>query len=161
MSDDLRQLIDVAIKLELSMAEIYHSFYKRFPEDADFWRKIVVEERKHAALLDDWKQHLLDTAMFPVELMDTSSAAINNLNNEIESILRRESEDPPVRAAAFKLAIMLEESAGEAHFQHVLQQVEPSSKAIRLFRRLHEADVDHADRLRNYMHQNGLEMACN
>lgn len=158
MSDDLRQMIEEATRLEINVAKVYLSFHHRFPEDANFWWKIAIEEENHAALLLSGEQYFLDAGMFPVELVDTSLATLINLNNELERILRHESEDPPARAAAFNLAIMLEESAGEVHFQHAMHETEHPSEAIKLFQSLNEADVDHADRIRNYMRQKGIGM---
>jgi len=159
MSEDLKQLIEEAIKLELNVAEIYLSFHHRFPEDAGFWWKIAIEEKNHAALLRNGKQHFLDAGMFPSDLVGNSLAALIDTNNELKSILRQEEEVPPSRAAALNLALKLEELAGEIHFQHALQQAAHPSDAIKLFQSLNEGDKDHADRIRNYMRQNGIEEA--
>ena len=76
MTENLRQLIDEAIKLELNVAEIYLGFHHRFSEDAGFWWKLVNEEKNHAGLLKNGKQFFLDAGMFPVELVGTSLDAI-------------------------------------------------------------------------------------
>ena len=159
MSKDLRQLIDEAIKLELNVADIYTSFHNRFPEDADFWKKIAIEEKNHAALLENGKRHFLDAGMFPSELVCNSLAALINTNTELKTILRHEKgDDPPSRTAALNLALKLEELAGEIHFQHAMQQAVNPSEAITIFQSLNEDDKDHADRIRKYMHQNGVEI---
>lgn len=158
MNENLLELIEEAIKLELNVAEIYLSFHHRFPEDAGFWWKIAIEEKNHAALLRNGKQHFLDAGMFPNELVGNSLEALINANNELKSILRQEEGDaPPSRAAALNLALKLEELAGEIHFQHAMQQTEHPSEAIKLFQSLNEDDKDHADRIRNYMRQKGIE----
>ena len=157
MSENLRQLIEEAIQLELNVAEIYLSFHHRFPEDADFWWKIAIEEKNHAALLKNGKQFFLDAGMFPDELVGNSLENLINANNELKSILRQEKEAPPSRAVALNLALKLEELAGEIHFQHAMQQVEHPSEAIQLFQNLNEDDKNHADRIRNHMRQNGIE----
>jgi len=74
MSDDLRRLIDEAIKLELNMAELYLSFHNRFSEDAGFWWKLTIEEKNHASLLKSGKQYFLDAGMFSSELVGESLA---------------------------------------------------------------------------------------
>ena len=158
MNENLRQLIDEAIKLELNVADIYLSFHYRFPEDAGFWWKIAIEEKNHAALLRNGKQFFLDAGMFPDELVDTSLEALVGVNNELERILQQEKgDDPPSREAALNLAIKLEELAGEIHFQNAMQQAQHPSEAIKLFQNLNEDDKDHADRIRNYMRQHGIE----
>lgn len=160
MSDDLRQLIEEATRLELNVAKVYLGFHRRFAEDADFWWKIAIEEENHAALLLSGELYFMDAGMFPVELVCTSLATLIDLNNELECMLVHESDEPLSRAAAFNLAITLEESAGEIHFQHAMHETEHPSKAIKLFQSLNEADVDHADRIRNYMRQNGIGVTC-
>ena len=153
---ELHKLIEEAIQLELNVAEIYLSFHHRFPEDAGFWWKLVIEEKNHAALLRSGEQNFLDAGMFPHELVSTSLETLINVNNELKNILEQEGENPPSRAAAFSLAIRLEESAGEVHFQHAMQQAENPSDAIKLFQSLNESDKNHADRIRNYMQINGI-----
>ena len=161
MSEDLRQLnlrqlIEEAIKLELNMAKAYLSFHHRFAEDADFWWQIAIEERNHAALLKVGEQYFLDAGMFPSELVDTSLESLVNANNELECALMREKVTPPTRESAFNFALRFEESAGEIHFQHAMQKAEHPSEAIKILRSLNEADKDHANRIRSYMHQNGI-----
>ena len=164
MHDDLRQLIEEATRMEIDVAKVYLSFHRRFHEDADFWWRIAIEEENHAALLLSGEQYFLDVGMFPSELVNISLATIRNLNMELEYIIKHEEEYPLSRAAAFNLAIKLEESAGEVHFQHAMHETEHPSEAIKLFQSLNEADVDHAARIRNYMRQNGIgetQVCCN
>lgn len=160
MSDDLQQLIEESTRMELNVAKVYLSFHHRFVEDASFWWKIALEEENHAALLLSGKQYFLDAGMFPSELVETSLATLKDLNSELECIIRYEEESPLSRIAAFNLAIKLEESVGELHYQHAMHETEHPSEAIKLFQSLNEADVDHADRIRNYMRQKGIGMTC-
>lgn len=159
MNDDLRQLIEESIQFELNVAEVYFSFHNRFLEDADFWWKLVIEEKNHAALLVSGKKYFLDAGLFPDGLVDTSLTTLKRLNGELERVIRHEKESPMSRAAAFNLAIRVEESAGEIHFQHTMHETEHPSEAIKLFQSLNEADMDHADRIRNYMRQKNINEA--
>lgn len=156
MNDDLRQLIEEATRLELNIARIYLGFHHRFPDDANFWWKLIIEEENHAALLVSGKQYFLDAGMFPGELVDTSLATLKSLNGELEHIIRQDKESPMSRVAAFNLAVKLEESVGEIHFQQAMHATERPTEAIRLFQRLNKADLDHADRIRSYMRQESL-----
>lgn len=161
MSEDLRQLnlrrlIEEAIKLELNMAKAYLSFQHGFAEDANFWSQIANEERNHAALLKIGEQYFLDAGMFPSELVDTSLESLINANNELECTFMRGKGTPPSRAFAFNFALKFEESVGEIHFQQAMQKVEHPSEAIKILQSLNEADKDHANRIRNYMRQNGI-----
>lgn len=155
----LRQLIEESIRLELNVAEIYLGFHHRFHGDADFWQQLVIEEKNHAALLRNGMQHFLDTRIFPGELACASLESLVNVNHELEHILKQEKEAPMPREAAFNLALKLEQSAGEIHFQHAMQETETPSEAIKLFRNLNGDDRDHADRIRSYMRQKGIAEA--
>lgn len=160
MSDDLQQLIEESIRMELYVAKVYLGFHHRFHEDANFWWKIAIEEENHAALLLSGGKYFLDAGMFPAELVETSLATLKNLNKELECIIRYEEESPLTRSAAFNLAIKLEESAGEIHYQHAMHETEHPSEAIKLFQGLNEADVNHAERILNYMRRNSIEVTC-
>jgi hypothetical protein len=159
MSDDLRQLIEEATRLELNIAGIYLNFHHRFPDDANFWWKLIIEEENHAALLVSGKRYFLDAGMFPAELVGASLAAFRHLNGELERLIRHDRESPMSRDAAFSLAVRLEESVGEIHFQHAMHETQRPTEAIRLFQSLNRADLDHADRIRGYMRDKCLEEA--
>lgn len=154
---ELQQLINESIKLELNVADVYFGFFKKFPEDAGFWWDIAFEEKNHASLLkNDWES-FLDTTMFPSEIVCTSLDDLVISNNEVERILRQAGWSPPLdRAAAFNLAINLEESAGEIHYQCAMQETEHSSKNLKFFQMLNKFDKDHANRMRSYMSQNNI-----
>jgi hypothetical protein len=157
MSADPRQLVEEAIKLEFNMAELYISFHNRFPEDASFWWDLAIEEKNHASLLVDNKQCLLDSGLFQSENADELLAALANTNNAMTGTLRRELQSPPLeRILAFNLALRLEESAWENHFQHAMQITEHTSDALKLLQSLNKDDKDHANRIREYMRQNGM-----
>lgn len=157
MSEDLLQLIEEATRLELNVAEVYLGFHHRFREDADFWWKLVIEEKNHASLLMNGKQYFLKAGMFPAELVGNSLDALVNANHELERIIRQEKEAPLSRRAAFNLAVRLEELAGEIHFQHAMREKENPPEALRLFQELNEDDMNHASRIRNYMRKNGID----
>ena len=156
MSENINQLIEEAIRLELKVAKIYLGFHHRFPEDADFWWKLAIEEKNHASLLRNGEQYFLKAGMFPCELVGSSLEALITANHDLERILQQEKEAPLPRASALNLAIKLEELAGEIHFQHAMQEKEMRSEALMLFQSLNEDDKDHADRIRDYMRRKGI-----
>lgn len=161
MSANLRRLLEESIKLESNIAELYFSFHSRFQEDASFWWNLALEEKCHASLLMSGEQRLLDTGLFPAEIVGESLEALVDMNGTLEGMLRQEKEAPPSKAVAFNLALKLEESAGEIHFQYAMRKTELLSEALKSFQRLNEDDKNHADRIRNYMHQNGIAIARN
>ncbi|MFO7610669.1 MAG: hypothetical protein R6X35_16035, partial [Candidatus Krumholzibacteriia bacterium] len=62
---------------------------------------------------------------------------------------------PAPRGEAFALALELEQSAGEAHFQNFMES-DGSGSLARVFQSLNRGDMDHAQRLRSYMTEQGL-----
>lgn len=161
MNKSLRRLVEEAIKLEFNVAEVYLSFHHRFPEDASFWWDMAREEKNHASLLRSGEQFFLDIGLFPSEIVGASLEALVKLNCELKCILKQERESPPLgRAFAFNLAVKLEESAGEIHFQQAMQEAEHPSEAIKLFQSLNEDNKDHAERMRSYMRQKGIGVIC-
>lgn len=156
MNNNLSQLIDEAIKLELNVAALYMSFHHTFPEDSSFWWDLTLEEKNHAALLKSGRQHFIQHGLFPSQIVNTKLEVLVQANNELERLLEEHKETPPSRESAFNLAIKLEESAGEVHFQRAMEK-EPDSPAMELFARLNKDDKDHARRIREYMRDKGID----
>ena len=64
---------------------------------------------------------------------------------------------PPSREEAFNTALRVEKSAGEIHFQRAMAK-EADSDIMELFQQLNKDDMDHADRIRAYMQQQGIQI---
>jgi len=155
MNNNLAQLIDEAFKLELNVAALYMSFHHTFPEDSSFWWNLALEEKNHAALLKTGMQHFMQHGLFPYQIVNTTVEALVQANNELERLLEKQKETPLSRESAFNLAIKLEESAGEIHFQYAMEK-EPDSLAMKLFASLNKDDKDHVRRIREYMRDKGI-----
>jgi hypothetical protein len=56
---------------------------------------------------------------------------------------------------AFNIALRLEQSAGEIHFQDYMTS-EADSEMDRIFKRLNQDDKDHAKRIQSYMTQHNI-----
>lgn len=154
---DLKHLMAEAIKSEFNMEDLYIGFHNRFPEDATFWMDLAIEEKNHASLLLEHEQCILDSEVFPSEIQSKLLETLIEKNCLIEDILRSEIESPPLeRIHAFKLALKLEESAGEILFQRAVQKTVQTSEALKLLQRLNKDDKNHADRIRRRMRQNGM-----
>lgn len=154
MHPQFSELIKEAIQLELNAGRLYLLFYNHFPEDAEFWWTLTIEEENHAALLKT------------VELMNASSVAIpdgiihdglSDLRASNQFILQalEDFEKKPDRAEAFQLALQIESSAGEAHYDHFMKNA-PDSRITKLFRKLNGDDINHANRIREYMSNNQI-----
>ncbi len=154
MNKKLSQLIDESIKLELNVAEIYMFFYNTFPEDSDFWREMALEEEGHANLIKSGRDTFLD--QFPSKLLAPSVQTLCNTNKKLISLLKEYKEKPPSRGTAFNIALNIEQSTGELHFQLAMEKSFTSS-IMKIFQELNNDYKDHANRIRTYMSDKGIE----
>ena len=150
IEEQLSQIVEETIKLEQNVAELYNMFSDAFPEDFNFWKELFWEEKHHASLIDTGKNVLMSSGEFPRELLSDSLQVLVEANNKIRSLLKQCTDKMPSRAEAFNIAISLEESAGEIHYQRTMDN-ESSSEYIKMWQKLNEDDKDHALRIRKYM----------
>ena len=155
MHKKLLQLIDETIKLELNIADIYLVFRNTFPEDSDFWWKMSMEEKKHANLIKSGRDTFLD--QFPTKLLAPTLQVLCNTSKKLISLLKEYKENPPSRETAFNVALGIEYSAGELHFQLAMEKRFVSS-IIKIFQDLNNDCKDHANRIHAYMRDKGIEI---
>lgn len=152
MISDIEKYINQAIELELNISDLYLLFYSLFPRDSNFWWTLSIEEKNHAALLKNLKQLYEVSHKIPDEINPQNIEEIESINKEIKSNFLAFKEHP-VRNKAFEYALMLEQSAGEAHYQKFAEN-ENLPPVFEVFRQLNMDDKNHATRIRNYMRQN-------
>ncbi len=155
MNRELEILFSEAIRMEANTAFLYELFRQAFPEDALFWGRLVVEEKNHSALLQTGKERFGPLDKFPRELLPGSVEGLIAANRELSELIHTCRTSPPTREAAFNIALGLETSAGEIHFQKFMER-EKGSPLDEIFQRLNRNDKDHAKRLHQYMKENGI-----
>lgn len=160
MDEELIQVIEESIKLELNIADLYTIFYKTLPEDSDFWWKLHSEEKNHAYIVRGARDAGLSGRQFPRELFAPKIEMLLEVNSKLASLLEEYKKNPPSREIAFNVALSLEESAGEAHFQLAMEE-SPTSSIMEVFQILNRDDKNHASRIRTYMNDKGIEMHSN
>jgi hypothetical protein len=153
----LTQLFNEAIKLESNVADLYMMFCKTFHEDYGFWYQLHMEEKNHASIIQSAREAWLSGKEFPCEMLAPKVDELIGLNTKLAFLLEKYSEDPPSREIAFNVALDLEESAGEAHFQDAMGKP-PSSTLMEVFQMLNGEDKEHASRIRTYMRDKGTEI---
>ena len=156
MDRKLSQLIDESIKLELNVSKIYMFFCNTFPEDSAFWRKLALEEENHADLIKSGKGTFLLPGQFPSELLVSSVQTLCETNNKLVSLLKEYNEKPPSRESAFNIALNIEKSAGELHFQLAIE-TSPTSSIMEILQVLNKDCKNHANRILAYMSDKGIE----
>ena len=155
MEPDIFQIVDEATTLELNVAHLYLYFYHQFPDDAAFWWQLAVEEKNHAALLRSGREHLIKKGLFPLEILPKALTPLVEVNKRLTTLLAETKESAPSREHAFRLAIQLEESAGEIHFETFMHMM-PKTTAEQMFQHLNQDDKDHARRLHHYVQEQGI-----
>jgi hypothetical protein len=87
MNDTLKRLIGEAIELELNVADLYLLFYHKFPEDSDFWWKLSIEEKNHAALLKTALRMTDMQVKIPVDLLPTGIEELKRASSRIRQYM--------------------------------------------------------------------------
>ncbi len=157
MDNDIFAFIDEFIKLEMSVSDIYMLFNKLFPEDADFWWELAMEEKNHAALLRSGEGFLEVTGKFPLDLLAPELQELKDTNIRLDSLNTKFQEMSPSRQEAFNIAFEIENMAGELHFQEFMER-NSSTEIARIFKELNKDDKDHAARIRDYMEEHGISI---
>lgn len=155
MSHELTQLSNEAIQLELNVSELYLLFFQLFPEDAEFWWQLSLEEKNHAVMIRSGVDFFMQAGMFPTELLTASLSSLRKANDKLISLLEQYQAVPPSREEAFNRALVTERSAGEIHFQQIMTK-SPASRIVKLFQTLNEEDKNHAERIETYMKRNDI-----
>jgi ferritin len=155
-SPTIATLLDESIQLELNLARLYTLFNDHFSEDEDFWWQLSMEERSHAALLQQEKKQPQPLQFFPENLLSKDLDALKANNARIIGEVERFSSSPFSREEALNFALHIEMSAGEAHFQEFMES-ETGSLTADIFKQLASEDQNHAMRIREYMKENDIK----
>ena len=154
MDNDLMNLAKGAMRLEYNVSKLYMIFRDTYPQDADFWWQLVIEEGNHAALIKSGLDYFMPAGLFPDEMLP-SMEELQKANKGLESLLKQYEANPPSRETAFNVALKTEMSAGEIHFQKTMTK-SADSKVLEMFQKLNQDDKDHAKRIKAYMKENKI-----
>ncbi len=157
MDTELSLLLDESIELELNVADLYMIFHRTFAEDAEFWWQLTLEEKNHGALLRSGKDCFAPIGKFPVDLLSATLQELKKANTDLVTLIKQYRASPPSREAAFNVALKIERSAGEIHFQEFMEK-ETESNLAELFQQLNRDDKDHETRLRSYMEDHTVQI---
>jgi hypothetical protein len=155
MNTEFEKIVNQAIMLEKNVAGIYLIFKETFDEDADFWWQLVLEEEHHAALIKSAKVYFAPNHQFPQDLISSTFEELQKVNNMCQSYFDKYKADPPTREEAFNLALILESSAGEIHFQKFMMK-NSDSEICQIFQQLNGEDLNHYRRIKSYMTEHNI-----
>lgn len=143
------------MNLELNVSSLYSVFHQTFPEDANFWWVLVLEEKNHAALFRSGIDSLEQIQKFPHDLLVKNIKILHKENQKLQDLVAQYKLFPPEREEAFNLALKLENTATELHFQKFMTG-NGGCLIDNIFRELNEADKDHAQRIYKYMQEHNI-----
>jgi hypothetical protein len=154
MGDHLIQIfLDEASQLEMLVADLYSIFERLFSEDELFWHQLVVEEKNHAALIENIKDSPGCSKKFVSSFAPDLLQEILKTKELVSSLIVKYSEAKPDRKTAFNTAISVEKSAGEIAYQNFMTQ-DTDSWILLGLQKLNEYDRDHIVRLEQYAEDN-------
>ena len=145
-------LLRKMILLERNVALLYSHFEQLFNYDALFWKQLVLEEINHASLLESQLEYIADSKEFNNNLLGSTEETIAAINDNLEKILQSLQTGKLTRENALSIALQIEQSAGEVHFQTTSTET-ISSIPVSIFQSLVDADKNHAERIYGYLNQ--------
>ena len=149
--DNTLKYLDEAVQNELNVSCLYKIFYEYYPEDYIFWWQLSIEEENHASLLRSGKE-FHKVVNIPFDISESDMKVLSELNKGFPSIVE-EFKKNPSRKYAFDIALHLENSVNEIHYQNFMINNEKDDQISRIFKKLNDDDIDHAIRIKKYMEE--------
>jgi len=156
MSDPLEALLDEAIRHELTVSLLYFEFFQAFPDDADLWWTLSVEENGHAGLLEAGRQ--VFGSEYGEEILPTRVEYLREANRMLEKLLEQMRDQPLSREDAFRIALEIETTTDGMIFENALQPAQDVDVST-ISERIRRDDLRHAARIRAYMKDQGISEA--
>lgn len=150
MVNESSQVIRRLVDIEENVGKLYRLFGAMHPVDFEFWMQLATEEDRHAALLRYHGECIVQSSVLNERLFSSSVETIFTFNAKIEEILLSRVNQVPNRKDCFAIAMQIEESAGEIHFQDAMPVTE-EAVAFEVLQTLYADDKDHASRIKAYV----------
>ena len=153
---NLDSLLLEAIRLELLVGELYLLFHRQHPEDERFWWELALEEENHAALLKTVRQMSDVQVSIPSDLLPENLKLLKESCAMVQAYITSFQKTPD-RDRSFQTALSIENSAGELHYNSFMKEA-PDLEVSKVFKKLNGSDLDHAERIREYMKKNQIPL---
>ncbi len=144
------ETFEEGIRIEQNVAALYALFSSLLPDDADFWWQLHLEEKSHANLLRAARDSFTKRGRLPEGILPDSLEELKQANNQISCWIDKCRANPPGRADACRIAIDIEQSAGESHYSRFMEQ-HPQSPLVSVFQQLNRDDKAHETRIRKHL----------
>ena len=140
-----KKIIDGLVRQETLLAKLYTLFAEQFPEHAQAWSELAIEEKKHAS----WLQQLHDAGEKGIILFDEGKIKTYTMDtfiNYLEGIIAKAESGELSLANAISHTIDLERSLLEKNtFSHFDST---SEKARSVLKRLTRETENHIERIK-------------
>jgi len=156
MSEPMEALLDEAIRHELTVSLLYFEFFQAFPDDADLWWTLSVEESGHAGLLEAGRK--LFGSEYGEEILPARVEDLVEANDKLEKLLEQMEQQPLSREAACRIALEIETTTDATIFENALQPAQDAAGSA-LSERIRRDNLRHAARIRAYMKDQGISEA--
>jgi rubrerythrin len=156
--DERQRLFEEAIQLETNTADLYTIFSYSHKEHADLWSQLSQEEKGHAALIKNAVERCDISELLSSETISASLKKLERCNHHIAALIKQFRVDPPTPGDAFNIALDLEHTAGEIHYQKFMD-IGDDSILDKVFQKLDQEDEAHSAQLRAYMTKHGIPIA--
>ena len=149
MENLVNLFIQESINMELNIGDLYQLFSVKYPADYDFWWRLSMEEINHGALIESINDAFIDETLLPLAAIERQTDELKRMNQLIQDQIQQYKSAPPSRLESFEIAINLENSIGEFHFELFMTE-KSGSQMIEIFQKLNGDDKNHANRISNY-----------
>ena len=155
MNDVIKQFLKESIALELNIGDLYQLFSVKFVQDYNFWWKLSIEEMNHAALIESIDDIFLTENIMPSGSIEKKTLELGEMNQFMKLQIETCKAGSLTRAEAFQLALRIENSIGESHFE-LLMTAKPDSTVMKIMQKLNGDDLNHGKRMKKYMKDNKI-----
>jgi hypothetical protein len=108
-------------RLERNVGALYARFAALFPQDSAFWAQLALEEERHAVLIETMKEYFMKSRDIMNRLTASGEDTILSVNAKVEKLLENTGAHVGDRHEALVIALQIEQSAGETHFQSAIE----------------------------------------
>jgi len=147
--NEILELLKKSISLEKRIGQLYTLFAQYYEEDNLFWKDLAEEENKHARTLEGLQPWLNMGANLDDYILQNLNE-LTEKNISLKKVIQFALDEPPTREMAFNVALKIELTASELHYQKIITK-HTDDKLLQSMQELCGADKDHAKRIRKMM----------
>jgi rubrerythrin len=155
MNRELSERIEACVAVELLAAEIYLILADSFPAERDFFMDLCQQEQEHADILTIG-MGFQRVGEVPDYIVPESFLRIYETFKLARDIKKKLENEKVSLKGALSMALELEDSIAERHFQDIFSHAESDSYIINKLKTLQSDSKRHADKIKDFMKSKNL-----